>query len=135
MAPIKRLTIPRLELCGAHLLAQLLHHVQRVFELPLDSVFAWTDSIILNWLVRNPRRFKTNVGSRVSYIVDLIGPERWNHMNGLENPADCASRGLFPSELLKHDLWWNGPPWLNLPPASWPRQMSLSTSNARPTAC
>ncbi len=28
VAPIKRLTIPRLEFCGVYLLAQLLHHVQ-----------------------------------------------------------------------------------------------------------
>ncbi len=33
----------------------------------------------------------------------------------MENPADYASRGLFPSELLDHDLWWNGPAWLKLP--------------------
>ena len=33
-------------------------------------------------------------------------------MRSMENPADCASRGLFPSELLAHDLWWNGPEWL-----------------------
>ena len=64
VAPIKRLTIPRLEVCGAHLLAQLLHHVQQVFDLPLNSVYAWTDStIVLNWLIGNPRRFKTTTGS------------------------------------------------------------------------
>ena len=95
VAPIKRLTIPRLELCSAYLLAQLLHQVQTVFDLPLNSVHAWNDStIVLNWLVDNPRRFKTYVGNRISYIVELIAPERWNHVHGLENPADCASQGL-----------------------------------------
>lgn len=28
------------------------------------------------------------------------------------NPADCASRGLQPSELIGHKLWWHGPEWL-----------------------
>ena len=123
VTPIKRMTIPRLELCGAHLLAQLLHHVQQVFDLPLNCVHAWTDStIVLSWLLGNS---KTYVGNRVSHIVELIPPDRWNHVVRTDNPADCGSRGLFPSELVNHELWWNGRDWLKLPFTEWPKQSTV----------
>ena len=46
-------------------------------------------------------------------------------MSGVENPADCASRGLFPSQLVDHELWWEGPAWLRLPTSQWPDQSHI----------
>ena len=87
------------------------------------NVYAWTDStIVLGWITGNPRRFKTYVGNRFSHIIDQIPPERWHHVNGVNNPADCASRGLYPSELLQHTLWWDGPEWLQRESIEWPKQ-------------
>ena len=62
-----RITIPRLELNGALILAQLLSHCKKMLDLPLSHVFAWTDStIVLAWLQGNPQRFKMYVGNRVA---------------------------------------------------------------------
>lgn len=47
-------------------------------------------------------------------------------MNGEENPAYCASRGLFSAELLQYSLWWNGPRWLKLESSTWPSQTAIS---------
>ena len=86
------------------------------------DTYAWSDStIVIDWLNGNPRRFKTFVGNRVSHILDRILSDRWNHIDGGDNPADCASRGLFPFELVSHDLWWTGPCWLRKDMSEWPK--------------
>ena len=103
--------IPCLEVCGAHLLAQLLNHIKEVFHLSLGDIYAWTDSTaILNWLSGNQRRFKMYVDNRVCSIIEHIR-QMESHVSGTENPAECASRGLLPFELLEHELLWKGPPW------------------------
>ncbi|XP_066907074.1 uncharacterized protein [Halyomorpha halys] len=53
----------------------------------------------------------------------------WYHVKSEENPANCcSSRGLLPSELGKHLLWWAGPRWLMSPLKRWPR-LELKTEN------
>ena len=116
-------TIPRQELCGALLLTQMLATVQAALDILDKDVHAWTDSsIILAWLDGHPREFKPFVANRVSAILDVTSPGTWRHVPTAQNPADCASRGLMPSELVKHNLWWEGPSWLLDEPITVPQQ-------------
>ena len=102
-------------------MSRLLSHCRKVLDVPLTAIFAWTDStIVLSWLRGNPRRFKPFVGNRVTEVMELVLPDRWQHVPGVSNPADWASRGLYPSELIRHDLWWKGPSWMYDPPSNWP---------------
>ena len=131
VAPIKPLSIPQLELCGATLLARLLTSVWKALNISLDQVYAWSDStIVLSWLDGTPNRFKTFVGNRLSTILHDLPPHTWHHVPTSQNPADCASRGLSPRELVSHTLWWDGPTWLSADPLVMPTQPLLGIDSS-----
>jgi len=66
-APIKRVSIPRLELQGALLAARIDSAVRRELAFRFEKVISWTDSIIvLNYIRNESRRFQTCVANRVT---------------------------------------------------------------------
>ncbi|XP_070854796.1 uncharacterized protein [Drosophila suzukii] len=76
--------------------------------------------IVLYWISGGPRRWKTFMSNRIGAILEPSSPSQWRHVLTQENPADCATRGLTPSQLKHHTLWWNGPHWLHLSEEHWP---------------
>ncbi|GFX28933.1 uncharacterized protein TNCV_3029761 [Trichonephila clavipes] len=114
VAPIKSLTIPRLELCAAGVLANLVKRVVAALQLETAELYLWSDSmIVLAWIRKEPMDLKTFVQNRVAKIQELYPNQLWRHVPSDQNPADLVSRGVDPDKLLQQNLWFNRPTFLS----------------------
>ncbi|XP_032232082.2 uncharacterized protein LOC116614782 isoform X1 [Nematostella vectensis] len=114
VAPLKQITIPRLELTAAVISVNVSSMVELELDLqPTPQRLYYTDSeIVLGYLNNDARRFHVYVGNRVQHIRDQSEPEQWYHVPGKENPADEASRGMTAAQLIENKRWFSGPQFL-----------------------
>ncbi|XP_071057593.1 uncharacterized protein [Onthophagus taurus] len=141
VSPIKRVTIPRLELCAAVILTRLIRRVRVTLDLINHPVHLWSDSTVaLFWICSHPSRWKDYVRNRVTEIQELT-EAKWHHLPSEDTPADLLSRGVPLRRLQQEDFWWSGPSWLRSSSSQWPlfrttlsteadvEQRAISTSN------
>ena len=132
-APLKTVTIPRLELSAAVVASRLDKILQKEIDIPVDESVFWTDSAcVISYIQNNDKRFHTFVANRIAIIQDATSPSQWRYVNSEGNPADDASRGLTVDSIIFKNRWINGPDFLWEPESRWPVQPVAQMSDDDP---
>ena len=117
VAPMKSLTVPKLELQAALLAARLCAEIHQAFTRPINNTFLWSESTtVLQWLQSTTKQ-PIFIANRVCEILELTTIDQWNYVSSSDNPADAGSRGLS-AEALKSSNWYLGPELLQS--GDWP---------------
>ena len=97
VAPVKSVSLPRLEQCGPDLAAMLAATSVKILSVVHKDIciYAWTDyALVLQWLAQLSKTWSTFVANRVAQIQPILPQSNWNHVSSVESPADLASRGF-----------------------------------------
>ncbi|GFU53017.1 integrase catalytic domain-containing protein [Trichonephila clavipes] len=129
VAPLKDITIPRLELLACVLGTRLAASVKNDLNLPDVRIYYLTDSMTaLAWIQRT-RDWGVFVSNRVKEIRNLSDVSSWEHVPSEKNFADILSRGCNAQQLV-YLRWWEGPSWLSESPVQCPRSKQVPDEEA-----
>ncbi|XP_032790469.2 uncharacterized protein LOC116927542 [Daphnia magna] len=122
LAPLKTVSVCKLELNAALMGSRLANFVQTALR-RCDARYFWTDSSTMrNWVRAVSARYQVYVSHRIGEIQTLTEPHEWRFVPGKLNLADAATRSQL-EETIIPDWWLDGPPFLYEEETNWPQDL------------
>ena len=114
VAPIKKQSLPRLELFGLLTFARLIVSVRTALQhvVQFNRLSCWSDSLVALYWISRDKEWKQFVKNRGNEIRSLISPDSLRFCPKTDNPSDIPTRGKAATGLENNELWWNGPRFL-----------------------
>ncbi|XP_055604397.1 uncharacterized protein LOC129752651 [Uranotaenia lowii] len=126
VAPLKTLSIPRLELQAALIGSRLLENVNTMHSYKVRQRFIWSDSkTVMSWINSDQRKFNQFVACRVGEILERTDVSEWRWIPTKLNVADDMTKWASPPDFSSSGRWFLGPDFLYEDVETWPRQNSI----------
>ncbi|XP_055844833.1 uncharacterized protein LOC129911149 [Episyrphus balteatus] len=130
VAPLKNLSIPRLELQAAVLGARFAQSIEQSHNMSFSKIVFWSDSkTVLSWIRSDHRRYKQFVAVRVSELLDLTDISKWRWVPTKMNVADEATKWQKIPEFKITSRWFTGPQFLKLHQEHWPQETPINEND------
>ncbi|XP_055918708.1 uncharacterized protein LOC129950814 [Eupeodes corollae] len=122
VAPIKLMSIPRLELVAAVIGARFADSIRQSLSIHLNKIVLWSDSAtVLSWLSSDAKSVKGQfVAFRIAEIQEITNIADWSYVPSEMNPADDATKWKKGPSLDMNDRWMQGPQFLYMKEEDWP---------------
>ncbi|XP_055589164.1 uncharacterized protein LOC129741453 [Uranotaenia lowii] len=128
VAPLKPLSIPRLELQAAVEGSRLTQKLVEALTLPVNQRFLWSDSTtVLSWLRSDSRRYHQYVSCRIGEILRVTSINEWRYVPSKLNVADEATKWNAEPNFNPQSRWFVGPDFLLKPEGEWPSKFHVTT--------
>lgn len=126
VAPLKQLSMPKLELQGAVLGVRTATSIKDLHSFPIDDVLFLSDSrVVLAWITARNLKLKQFVALRISEILDGSTRAQWYHIGSKHNVADDGTKCNDPTMGNTTTRWFKGADFLSKPREEWPITAAL----------
>ena len=123
VAPLCKISLPRIELLGAVTAVRLAESVQSALNIEFEKRYFFTDSTAVFGMVTGEcGAMQEFVGVRVGEIKRKSDPaEEWYWIPGTDNPSDLGTRdGTTAKKIDENSTYQLGLPWMMLDVSNWP---------------